>query len=119
MLFKFIHVVCVFVLGGEGDFGRQVEAKPRTLFRVLLILFRMSVDVQVLDMMLVWSRSLDTAAAVCQKPGGMSEIAIKHFQARQYVQFTTWYSIRYPVFCQPPPRLESQAIWLHMHGRTF
>ncbi|CAN0066224.1 unnamed protein product, partial [Pylaiella littoralis] len=38
----------------------------------------------VLDMMLVWSRSLDTVAALCQKPGGMSEIAVKHFQARQY-----------------------------------
>ncbi len=36
---------------------------------------------QVLDMMLVWSRSLDTAVALCKKPGGMTEIAIKHFQA--------------------------------------
>ncbi|CAB1117476.1 unnamed protein product [Ectocarpus sp. CCAP 1310/34] len=34
----------------------------------------------VLDMMLVWSRSLDTAESLCQKPGGMTEIAIKHFQ---------------------------------------
>lgn len=35
---------------------------------------------QVLDMMLVWSRSLDTAETLCEKPGGMTEIAIKHFQ---------------------------------------
>lgn len=31
-------------------------------------------------MMLVWSRSLDTAESLCKKPGGMTEIAIKHFQ---------------------------------------
>ena len=31
-------------------------------------------------MMLVWSRSLDTVEALCEKPGGMTEVAIKHFQ---------------------------------------
>lgn len=36
--------------------------------------------VQVLDVMLVWSRSVDTAVNLCEKQGGMTEIAIKHFQ---------------------------------------
>lgn len=38
---------------------------------------------QVLDMLLVWSRSLDTATSLCDKPGGMTEIAIKHFQVTE------------------------------------
>ncbi|CAM9635421.1 unnamed protein product, partial [Ectocarpus sp. 12 AP-2014] len=43
----------------------------------------------VLDMMLVWSRSLDTAESLCQKPGGMTEIAIKHFQLLHGMENTT------------------------------
>lgn len=36
--------------------------------------------IQALDLMLVWSRSMDTVAAACCKAGGMTDIAIKHFQ---------------------------------------
>ncbi|CAM9820955.1 unnamed protein product, partial [Laminaria digitata] len=43
----------------------------------------------VLDMMLVWSRSLDTAETLCEKPGGMTEIAIKHFQLLHGMESTT------------------------------
>ncbi|CAM9185901.1 unnamed protein product [Ectocarpus fasciculatus] len=43
----------------------------------------------VLDMMLVWSRSLDTAESLCKKPGGMTEIAIKHFQLLHGMENTT------------------------------
>lgn len=43
-------------------------------------------------MMLVWSRSLDTVEALCEKPGGMTEVAIKHFQVK-YTSRTmdTWW----------------------------
>ncbi|CBJ30787.1 hypothetical protein Esi_0215_0030 [Ectocarpus siliculosus] len=43
----------------------------------------------VLDMMLVWSRSLDTPESLCKKPGGMTEIAIKHFQLLHGMENTT------------------------------
>lgn len=66
-------------------------------------------------MMLVWSRSLDTAASLCQKPGGMAEIAIKHFQVHEYKSYlfrnflqqtqfhTAAKQIQRDPLCAPPP----------------
>lgn len=43
-----------------------------------------SVNLQVLELLLVWSRSMDTVCSLCDKPGGMTAVAIKHFQVYKY-----------------------------------
>lgn len=50
-------------------------------------------------MMLVWSRSLDTAESLCKKPGGMTEIAIKHFQVFRNMSDTKNHPLVNQVVC--------------------